>query len=105
MEKTEVLEKLTAIGTCEDDATRRDLITSLCDEIETDYDKFASTMEANETLTTENERLTQNNMQLFLRVSEQRSDAERKKEQTGIDEQETKKRSFDDCFDEKGRLK
>ena len=50
MIKEELKEKLTEIGTCEDDVQRRELITSLSDDLMTDYTTF-------ETLNTQIENL------------------------------------------------
>lgn len=105
MEKQEFLDRITEIGTCEDDVRRRELLASLSDEAGKDYDTITTLTESNEALQNDNETLRDANMKLFLRVGEEKTQHERKKDNTGIDEQPKEKRSFDDLFNEKGGLK
>lgn len=104
MQKQEFLDRITEIGTCEDDVTRRELLTALSDECANDYDTISSLTETNNNLLADNEKLRSANMQLFLRVGESKSKGEKLKDETGIDpEKEPKK--FEDLFNEKGEIK
>ena len=105
MEKQEFLERVTAIGTCEDDAERRELLTQLSEEASKDYDTIATLTDENSNLRTKNETLRDANMQLFLRVGENKNPDEQKGDITGVHVEENKKRSFDELFNEKGEIK
>lgn len=105
MERQEFLDTLTQIGTCEDEATRRQLLTSLQDETTKLFDSNATLTETNSTLTESNERLRDANMKLFLQVGERKSDKEVIENSTGIKTKEPTKREFKSLFDEKGGLK
>lgn len=105
MEKQEFLNKITAIGSCDDDVQRRELLSQLSEEASKDYDNIATLTESNKTLTSANETLRDANMKLFLRVGADKSDTEIKKDTTGVHDEENKKLSFNDLFDEKGGIK
>lgn len=106
MEKQEFLTRMTAIGTCDDDVQRRELLSALSEEVGKDYDNLATLTDRNKSLLDDNETLRSANMKLFLRVGESKEDSERKKDETGIEQKEApKKRSFDDLFNEKGEIK
>lgn len=105
MQKQDFLDKITEIGKCEDDATRRELLTQLSEDASKDYDEITRLTTENETLTTNNETLRDANMKLFLRVGADKSENERKKDETGVGGEDKKKREFKDLFDEKGGLK
>lgn len=105
MEKQEFLSRISAIGSCDDDVQRRELLAQLSDEASKDYDNLATLTETNATLMNDNETLRSANMKLFLRVGEERSVGEKQKDETGIDGKEKEKRSFDNLFNEKGGLK
>lgn len=92
------------IGTTEEATERTTLLTELSDN-------FAPMFQSVEDLTNQNndlnEKLTkaqERNMELFLRVSG-KSQAEANAELTGNKQTEEKKLSYDDLFDENGRLK
>lgn len=105
MTKDEYLEKLKEIGTCEDDVQRRTLLAEITDEITNIFDDHDKLSEANKKYETDNEKLREANMKLFLQVGGGKTDQETKKDQTGIDQKEQEKRKFEDLFDEKGGLK
>ena len=105
MDKQEFLTRITAIGTCEDEVERRELLSALSEDVGKDYDNLASLSDRNKTLSDDNETLRSANMKLFLRVGESKDDSERKKDETGIDDKEKEKRDFKDLFNEKGELK
>lgn len=70
MTKEEMQSALQEIGTCEDEATRRELITQLSESVGADYDAHATTAATAEKLQSDNEELRSANMKLFLRVTE-----------------------------------
>lgn len=86
MDKQELSQKITEIGSCEDDVTRRDLLTSLLEACESDYDTLSQLKTDNETLKNDNETLRSANMKLFLKVSEQKTKTETLENETGIKE-------------------
>ena len=99
MEKQEFLDRLDEIGTCEDDVTRRTLLTEIRESVSEVFDSNADLTDKNSKLTTENERILGENMKLFLRVGEQREP-----EKPHVTEPK-EKRSFENLFDEKGGIK
>lgn len=105
MEKQEFLNRITAIGSCEDDVQRREMLASLSEDAGKDYDNLATLTETNASLTAERETLREANMKLFLRVGESKDPDTVKENETGIKKEDTKKLSFDDLFDEKGGIK
>lgn len=98
MTREEVMNTLTQIGTCEDEVTRRTLLTSLTDEVTNIYNTNETLTTDNERYRTDNDNLRNANMQLFLRVSGGRVEEHNQNE-------ENEKRSYDDLFNEKGELK
>ena len=105
MEKQDFLNRITEIGSCDDDVKRRELLAQLSEEASKDYDALNSLTETNETLKNDNETLRSANMKLFLRVGEEKTDDVRVKNETGVDGKKNEKRSFDDLFNEKGGIK
>lgn len=105
MDKQEFITRMTAIGTCTDDVQRREFISALREEAESDYDRIDTLTAQNETLSNDNETLRSANMKLFLRVGSSKDEGERSKDETGIDDKPKDKRKFDDLFNEKGEIK
>lgn len=105
MTRDEVNAQIAAIGTCEDDAQRREMLTDLGNALGQDFDRMEELTAANEKLTEDNESLRGYNMKLFLKVSDQKSDSEKKKSKTGIDEEGAQPLKYEDLFNEKGELK
>lgn len=105
MKKSEFTDKIKAIGTCEDEVQRRALLAELEEDAAKDYDELERLGTENQTLTQANEGLRDANMKLFLRVGETKTEEQRKKDETGIEDQEKEKKKFSDLFDEKGELK
>ena len=98
MEKEEILNKIKEIGTCENEAERRELLASLNDDVSNVFDERNIFEEEKMKLEEENEELQKANMKLFLRIGEEKEpedDPERPKE----------KRKFESLFDEKGGIK
>ncbi len=98
--KDELLQRLTEIGTCEDDAQRRNLILafqtdvgSICD----DNDRLTTT---NATLDTDNKQLREYNMKLFLSVGQPAKQTQQTKTETDTDTLR-----YENLFNEKGDLK
>lgn len=105
MLKQEFLDKITAIGTCEDDVERRTLLAELSDEGAKIFDDFDEVTALNTKYMEDNERIRAANMELFLQVGQKKDQQEVKKERTGVDDTPEEKLKFEDLFDEKGGLK
>lgn len=99
MDKNKIINKITEIGQCEDDAQRRELLTQLQEDINTDYDHFGNLETANNQLTADNETLRSANMKLFLRIGDK---SKTQKDEPG---EEKPKREFKNLFNEKGLIK
>lgn len=101
MLKTEFLNKIKEIGTCEDEAQRRALLAEMSDEVSKDYDEIETLKQANAQQTEDMESLRAANMSLFLRLG-----ADKAQEETGAEENNNEEKlKFEDLFDEKGGLK
>lgn len=98
MDKVTLMERITAIGSCEDEAERRELLTQLGEDAGKDYDRITELETQNGQLTSDNENLRSANMKLFLRVGDHK--AEDKKDSDGVE-----KREFKNLFNEKGGIK
>ena len=106
MNKEEILKKLREVGTLEDDVARRDILSELEQELTKTFDETETFKTTSEQLKEDNEKLREANMKLFLRVGDTKTAEERKKESTGIEEEEEPEpRKFEDLFDEKGGIK
>lgn len=105
MDKQEFLDKLKSIGTTEDDVERRTMLSELTDEVSRIYDENSSLVESNNSYLEDNEKLRSANMQLFLRVGDNKSPKEQQEDDTGIKDDEVEPRKFKDLFDEKGMIK
>ena len=99
MDKEQFNSLIAQIGTCEDDAQRRELLAQLQESGSSDYDKITELETKNNQLNQDNETLRSANMQLFLRIG----DHKEKQKDDGSDE--PKKRDFKDLFNEKGGIK
>lgn len=103
MDKEQFLEFIKNIGTTEDDAQRRELLTQLSDSMTEIFDNNEKLINENNTYKDDNEKLRSANMQLFLRVG---AKSENKKEEKPDGTQEDPEpRKFEDLFDEKGGIK
>lgn len=102
MDKAEFLNKIKEIGTCEDEATRRTLLTEMSDDVSTLYDRADKLETENKDYIERNEKLRKANMELFLQVGE-----DRKPNEPNPNEEppEQPKRKFEDLFNEKGDIK
>ena len=69
MDKETILSKITEIGTCEDEATRRTLLTELGEDVENVFNNVDTLTQQNSELTTANNTLRDANTALFLRVN------------------------------------
>ena len=106
MDKQAFLDKLKAIGISEDEAERRTMLSELTDEVSRVYDENSSLAESNKSYLEDNEKLRSANMQLFLRVGENKSPEEVNQDKTGVkDEPTPEPRRFENLFDDKGGLK
>ena len=112
MDRETLLNKITEIGACEDDAKRSNLITEILDEVPKLYDSADKNSQTIETLNKEIEKskedmdeLRKANKELFRRLGVQKTPEEQKKASTGISDPEEHKRKFEDLFNEKGMIK
>ncbi len=103
MDKESLRSRISEIGTCEDEAQRRELLTQLQEEAEKDYDEHETLRTANADLTKANEDLRSANMKLFLRMGEHKTPEEIARSK-GADTPE-EKLEFKNLFDEKGNIK
>lgn len=103
MDKKEFLDTLTKIGTCDDDAQRREMLADLNKEAETLFDNNATLTTQNEQFAADNESLRATNMKLFLQIGENKSPEQRQKDQTGHPAEEPEQKlTYDDLFNEGG---
>lgn len=98
MNEQEMLDKLTEIGTCEDDATRRQKLTELTDGVKGVFGSLATVTAEKESLEKNNKQLQEYNMQLYLRVNNPAGQSQDKPEPA-------KELKFENLFDENGGLK
>jgi len=111
MDKETFLNKITEIGTCEDDVQRRTLLTEISDEVSKVYDSADENIKDIDSLKKEIEKnkedmeeLRKANMGLFKRLGAEKTPGEQKKASTGIDDPDEHRRKFEDLF-EKGMIK
>lgn len=106
MDKQGFLDKLKAVGTSEDETERRNILSELTDEVSRVYDENTSLTESNKSYIDDNEKLRSANMQLFLKIGENKAPEDVKKDLTGVKEEPTPEpRKFESLFDDKGGLK
>lgn len=98
--REELLTKLTNIGTSEDEAERRTLLTEITDDLTAVYDANETLTQANTKFEADNKKLQEHNMKLFLKVSDQSKPVPQVKEQ---ENQEIPK--YENLFNDKGELK
>lgn len=99
MKKEEFLDKLTQVGTLEDDAARRSLITELSGAAGTLFDDVDTLNDAKAKWTEERKTLQAYNMDLYLQVQNQN------KPQEQVPETEKEPLKYEDLFDSNGDLK
>lgn len=104
--KEEFLTAVTAIGTCEDEVQRRELLATLQNETAELFDSHDTLTQANTDLTADNEKLRNANMSLFLQMGANKTPEQQQRDSTGIESQQNKApRKFEDLFNEKGEIK
>ena len=101
MDRITLNERITEIGTCEDEARRRELLASLGEEIKADYDAHEELVTAHEAIINDNENLRATNMRLFLKIGDNSKD----KTDPELEPETKEKLEFKNLFDEKGNLK
>lgn len=102
MDKETFLQLVTEIGTCEDDANRRALLGQLSNDVGGVFDERDTLTTNNNNLTNDNEQLRAANMKLFLQVGNKTQ--EQSNRDNGL-QNPPEKRKFEDLFNEKGELK
>lgn len=101
MNLEEMLNKLTEIGTCEDDAQRRTSITEISDEIKTIFGNNEKLTSDNAELDKQIKKVQEHNMQLYLKVQGQNAKAN----DVGVGEEHGAELRYENLFDDKGELK
>lgn len=94
----EFQQRIQAIGTCEDDTERRTLLADLSTDGGETFTHFATVETERDSARDDNEKLRAANMKLFLKVGEPGKTDPDKPE-------DTKKRRFEDLFNDKGGIK
>lgn len=97
MNREELLQALTELGTITDDAERRSRITSLSDELTSIFDTNETLTATNTQLEADKKKLQEYNMELYLKVGSQG----KKKEP----EPKSEELTYENLFNEKGELK
>ena len=112
MDKDKFAQAIQEIGQCEDETQRRTLLAKLNNDTTVIFDENETLKTEKETLKTEkekfetdNENLRKANMDLFLQIGAKKTDEERKKDTTGIEDDTVVEKKFEDLFDEKGGIK
>ena len=100
MNREELLNSITTIGTCEDEVERRTMLNTLRDEVSTLFDNVSTLNEQNTELINANENLRKANMDLFVQVGTSKAPTD-----TSDPDPEPEKRKFENLFNEKGELK
>lgn len=102
MERDELLALINNFrnGQIEEDK-RDELLTQISDGVSSVFDTLATVSTARDELTLSNEQLRAANMKLFMKIGEEKKETTEEK----VEEERTKKRSFDDLFNEKGEFK
>lgn len=98
--KQEFLDRIQAIGTCEDETERRTLLADLSEDGAAIYDEFDTAETARKTAEEDNEKLRAANMKLFLRVGDHQEP-----DKPAGTEPPREKRKFEDLFNTKGDIK
>lgn len=104
MDRETIINKLKEIGTVEDEAQRRDILSELTEEVDSIFTNYDNVLEEDKKLKEENEKLTEYNRKLFMRVGIDKTPEQVDKDTTG-EEPVKEPRRFEDLFDEKGNLK
>lgn len=94
MDKDSFIKALTDIGTCEDDVTRRTMLSEFQQEYTVLFDDIEKLTKDNENLVADNEAVRQANMKLFLSMGE-KSEPQTKPETTTREKIE---KSFTDLY-------
>lgn len=104
MDKKTFLERITEIGSCEDEVKRRSLLTEVSEEVSKVYDNSELLNTTINTLNTtieknneEIERVQSANMELWLKVNAQKSEAQISEDITGVKKEPEKTyKSYDE---------
>ena len=100
MNKQDFQNRINEIGSLEDAAQMRTQLAGLVDDVAAVFDSNEELAQQNQQFATDNETLRNANMDLFLRLGEQRTP-----EPPAPQPQEPLKLTFDALIDEKGNIK
>lgn len=99
MNKAEFTERCQAIGTCENESERRELLAQLIQDGENDYDDHAEAVAARDQAQKDIAQLQAENKRLFLQIGT------KKEPDVDPEKKPPEKRSYKNLFNEKGELK
>ena len=99
MDFEQISSRLTDLGTIEDGAERRAILTEVSEAVKGLYDTNQTLKTEKEKLDADNKRLQEYNMQLFLKVGGQT------KQEPEPSEPQTEDLKYEDLFNEKGEIK
>lgn len=97
--KQEMIDYIKSIGTCADDSERLTMLLNLETDMNEVFDQHDQLTQMNANLTSENKKIKEANMALFLKVGQQPEPKPNPKPE------ENKTLSFENLFNEKGELK
>lgn len=97
MTREEMLQKLTEIGTCEDDAQRRAMLTEVTEGVNGVFDSNDNLTKSNSDFEAKNKKLQEYNMELFLKVGGQQKKDDPKPQGEPL--------KYENLFNEKGDIK
>lgn len=98
MNEQELLDQITQIGTCEDAAARRQMLTDLGASVKGVFGTLSTVTAERQALEENNKKLQEYNMQLFLRVGSPQ-------QQKPQEDKPAEKLTYENLFDENGGIK
>lgn len=104
MDKETLINKIKEIDSIEDGAERREKLTELTEEVGNIFDTYNTTLEQDQKLKEENEKLIEYNRKLFMKVGMDKTPEQIEKDTTGSDPMPEPRR-YENLFDDKGNLK
>lgn len=103
LSREEMNNSIQSIGTCEDEATRLSLLATLTNNIGEVYDDIDNLTTQNSTLTENNSKLKEANMNLFLQIGSKGTEAKPHESSKNNPSEDSLK--YEDLFNENGGLK
>ena len=104
MDRESIINMIKGLDSIEDEAERRDQLSTLTEEVSTVFDSYEAIKSEDEKLKEENNKLVEYNRKLFMKVGFEKDSTEVEKDKTGEDPV-PEPRKYEDLFDDKGNLK